>query len=256
VTDGAWRTEPTELDRIAPLRARVSEGARCQIVRYSILPRGLAQPWALLFDDEIAGYAGVWADHFPGRIMELFLLPEHAVHAARLLRELVRVSGAGEIEWQSNLPAMAGIAESVATDVRTEHLLFCEPPALDADPVGDRERPRPNGAEVVRREDVPEREGDPEGPWVVVHDGRIVAAGGILTHYNAPYGDLYMAVAEDARRRGFGSFLVRELRRVALAQGLVPSARCGPANEASRRTLVRAGLQECGRLLSGRIRIG
>jgi hypothetical protein len=36
-------------------------------------------------------------------------------------------------------------------------------------------------------------------------DGAIVATAGALTHYNAPYADLYMEVEPHARRRGFGA---------------------------------------------------
>lgn len=236
--------EPVALDVVLPLRARFRASADCQIVRDSILPRGLARPWALRVDGALAGYAGIWAEHHPGRIVELHVEPEHEARAEELLRALVAASGARAIEWQSNLPAVARLAERVTDLTVTEHLLFAEgvPTSL-----------APEGARVRAREPRDDEEGSPDGPWVVVHDDRVVGAGGILTHYNPPYGDLYMAVVEEARGRGFGSFLVQELRGIARRAGLVPAARCGPSNEASRRTLLRAGMVECGRLLSGRI---
>ena len=83
--------------------------------------------------------------------------------------------------------------------------------------------------------------------------GRVVATGGFLCHYNPPYGDLYMEVAEHARRQGYGSYLIQELKRVCYEAGRLPSARCSPENEASRRTLERAGLLSCGRLLVGEV---
>ena len=67
----------------------------------------------------------------------------------------------------------------------------------------------------------------------------IVATGGILTHYNPPYGDLYMEVDPAHRRQGLGSFLIQELKRTAYATGRVPAARCNVANTASRATLQR-----------------
>jgi hypothetical protein len=42
-------------------------------------------------------------------------------------------------------------------------------------------------------------------------DGEVAATGGILFHFNRPYGDIYMDVAESSRRRGLGFFLVQEL---------------------------------------------
>jgi hypothetical protein len=41
------------------------------------------------------------------------------------------------------------------------------------------------------------------GPEV---DGAVAGKGGILFHYNQPYGDMYMEVHEPFRRRGFGGY--------------------------------------------------
>jgi GNAT superfamily N-acetyltransferase len=90
-------------------------------------------------------------------------------------------------------------------------------------------------------------EGDGEGDGV----GVAVAAGGILFHYNPPYGDIYMAVHEAYRQRGFGSYLVQELKRICYEMGKTPAARCNVANVASRKTLQKAGLLPCGRILLG-----
>jgi GNAT superfamily N-acetyltransferase len=62
-----------------------------------------------------------------------------------------------------------------------------------------------------------------------------------------------MEVAEPHRRRGFGSYLVQELKRVGYEMGKVPAARCNPTNLASRGTLQKAGLLPCARLLVGRL---
>jgi GNAT superfamily N-acetyltransferase len=81
--------------------------------------------------------------------------------------------------------------------------------------------------------------------------GDIAATGGILFHYNVPYGDIFMAVAEPFRRRGYGSYLVQELKRTCYEMGRIPAARCNAANTASRETLQKAGLLPCARLLTG-----
>jgi GNAT superfamily N-acetyltransferase len=89
------------------------------------------------------------------------------------------------------------------------------------------------------------------GEWLLEHEGTIVATGGIATHYNPPYGDLYMEVDERFRKRGFGSYLIQELKRTCYETGRVPAARCNVANAASRATLQKAGLLPCARILSG-----
>jgi GNAT superfamily N-acetyltransferase len=82
----------------------------------------------------------------------------------------------------------------------------------------------------------------------------VVASGGVLTHYNPPYGDIYMEVDEAYRRRGIGSYLVQELKRVAYLKGNVPAARCNAANAVSRKTLERAGFAVCGEMQVGLVR--
>lgn len=84
-------------------------------------------------------------------------------------------------------------------------------------------------------------------------DGEIVATGGVLQHYNPPFADLHMEVAEPFRRRGVGSYLVQELKRECRAIGRIPAARCSPGNLASRTCLERAGLLPCARMLRGLI---
>jgi GNAT superfamily N-acetyltransferase len=86
---------------------------------------------------------------------------------------------------------------------------------------------------------------------VVEIDGKPAASGGVLFHYNPPYGDIYMDVEEPYRQRGLGSFLVQELKRLCYEGGHVPAARCSPSNIASARTLQRAGFVPCGHILKG-----
>ena len=81
--------------------------------------------------------------------------------------------------------------------------------------------------------------------------GVAVATGGVLFHYNPPYGDIFMEVHESYRQRGFGSYMVQELKRICYEMGKTPAARCNVSNVASRRTMEKAGLLPCGRILLG-----
>jgi GNAT superfamily N-acetyltransferase len=94
---------------------------------------------------------------------------------------------------------------------------------------------------------------EPVGEWGLEVDHRIVATGGLLFHYNPPYGDIHMEVAAPYRRRGYGSYLVQELKRICYENGGIPAARCHQDNLASRLTLRRAGMQPCARIVRGRI---
>ena len=88
---------------------------------------------------------------------------------------------------------------------------------------------------------------------MLVDNGTIAGTGGILFHYNRPYGDIYMAIAEPFRRRGLGAFLVQELKAICYQQGIIPAARCRATNVASRSTLQKAGFVPCGSLILGSV---
>lgn len=174
--------------------------------------------------------------------MEFYTVPHSRPLAGRMFRELLAASGATHIEAQTNMPVMLALLRSFACNCVEEKILFED---------GYATRLRcPAG--VFRQSTPKERGLDRE--WVIEEDGEIMATGGVLYHYNPPYGDIYMEVAETARRRGFGSYMVQELKRICYANGKIPAARCDPSNIASRRTLEKAGFLACGRLLAGEVR--
>ena len=92
---------------------------------------------------------------------------------------------------------------------------------------------------------------DDDGPYVLEHNGTIVAHGGLMLNYNFPYSDIYMHVLEHHRRKGYGSLLVQELKRLAYETNRVPAARCNIKNNISKATLEKAGLKVCGFILVG-----
>lgn len=208
-------------------------------MRDSILERGLADPYLILVDEQVAAYAGIWNKHFKGRVMEFHTPPQHRAEALEMFRALLAASGATHIEAQTNIPLLAEMLSACGRDITEENILFADGPLTKLSCPG---------AEFRRRE--PAEEG-PDGDWVVQMDGAVVAAGGILHHYNPPYGDIYVEVITEARRQGIGSYLVQELRRACHQQSKRPAARCAADNEASIRTLQRGGLVECGRILAG-----
>ena len=233
----------TEYEEIEPLRALYRQQSNCQIVRDSILRRGLADPYLILMDERIAGYAGVWNEHHVHRVMEFYTVPERRGDALPMFRELLSVSRATHFEAQTNMPLMVTMLYDCAVDISEENILFEDGPATHLSIPG---------AAFRRRET---EDDGPEGEWVVELHDAVVAGGGVLDHYNPPYGDIYMEVAAEVRRQGIGAYLVQELRSVCYTEGKKPAARCKPDNEASRRTLQRGGLLPCGRLLAGRVNV-
>lgn len=228
-------------EEVRALRERHRREAACQIVHDSALPRGLADPYLILVDGGAAGHAGVWNRYYEGRVVEFYVLPRFRPVASDLFRELLGASGATHVEAQTNMSLMAAMLEEWARDVVEEKVLFEDGATTSLASPG-----------ALFRRATPGDDG-PDGEWVLEAEGRVVAAGGVLYHYNPPYGDVYMEVVDGARRRGFGSYLVQELKRVCREGGKIPAARCDPGNAASRRTLEKAGFVVCGRVLAGAI---
>ena len=95
---------------------------------------------------------------------------------------------------------------------------------------------------------------DENARWVATLYDQIAGAGGVLYHYNRPYGDVYMKISEPFRRLGLGAYLVQELKAICRAGGSVPAARCNVDNLASRWTLQKAGFVPWGALIVGDLR--
>jgi GNAT superfamily N-acetyltransferase len=233
------RVYRTSTSDVYSLREKYRSVAWCQIVRDSILPRGLADPYLLEVEGEKAGYAGVWNRYHRHRIMEFFALPEFLAMAPELLRVLAEHTGARELEVQTNVLAGRGLLERCSSSLWTEKLLFEEGSETELTSPG-----------LVFRERNEDDHG-PDGPWVVDDEGKLRGAGGWLTHYNPPYADLYLEVIESARGQGVGSYLVQELRRACSRAGHGVAARCNPDNQASRKALERGAMVQCGEILVG-----
>ena len=153
------------------------------------------------------------------------------------------------INVQTNDSLITVMLHTFAHDVTCESVLFHDKLTTALSPVGATFR----GATSTEVSDVPKDQLKWHG--VVEVEGKVAATGGILFHYNRPYGDIYMDVAESFRRRGLGSFLVQELKRVCYEGGNIPAARCNPGNIASRRTLQKAGFVPCGNILNGSVSV-
>ena len=240
-------------ESIAGMRDEYRREMNCQIVHDSWHARGFTTSWLLRANGRIVGYGSVGgaARDPKDTLKEFFVLPHFRADALPLFRELVAASGARTVEAQTNDPLLLLMLYDHAAEVSSETILFDDgvTSSLDA--------PAP-GATLRRltdadRERVFEHTVEPVGEWGLESGAEILATGGLAFHYNPPYGDIYMEVAPAHRLKGVGSWLVQELKRVCRETGCVPAARCNQANVGSRRTLQRAGMLPCARILRGRL---
>ncbi len=223
----------------------------CQIVHDSIHGRsGWTREYLLEVDGTPVGYGslavgGPWVGK--PAIYEFYVVPNYRLRMFDLFRTLLETSGAVSIEMQSNDTLGTVMLHTFAHGVTSESVLFRDHQLTSHAPAGAMFR-EPTASEAPDVDDDQRR-------WrgVVDVDGQVAATGGILFHYNRPYGDIYMDVAEPFRRKGLGSFVVQELKRVCYEGGHVPAARCRLENIASQRTLQKAGFVPCGHILTGSV---
>jgi GNAT superfamily N-acetyltransferase len=244
---------PCSPDAMLPLRERYRAEMNCQLIYYEIHARaGWTEMFALHVEGELAGFgtkaiAGPWRDR--PTILEFFVVPERRTHVFKLFETLLARTGARHIETQSNGTLLAHMLHTWSRDAVTESILFEDKIATDLPANGATLRQVTPDAAI--RSAIEERGGG--GDWQLVVDSAVVGQGGILFHYNRPYGDLHMEITEAFRQRGYGAYLVQELKRVCRGIGAIPAARCNPDNLASRYTLQKAGFVPCGHMLTGSI---
>jgi GNAT superfamily N-acetyltransferase len=240
-------------ESILPLRTRYREEANCQIVHDSIHRReGWTLSYLLELGNAAAGFgsvavAGPWKDK--PTIFEFYLLPEHRSRAFDSFESFLAASDARFFEVQTSDVLLTIMLHTYGRNVASEKILFADRLTTALPSQGAVLRPITPREEILAC--IERRQGG--GEWVLEVEGVIAAKGGILFHYNRPYGDIYMEVAEPFRKRGLGAYLVQELKRLCYELGAVPGARCNPGNIASRRTLQRAGFVPFAHILNGTI---
>jgi GNAT superfamily N-acetyltransferase len=241
----------TTLEEIKSLRDLYRQEMNCQIIHDSIHIRpGWSLEYLLRAGGAAVGYGsiavvGPWKDK--PTLYEFYVLPHYRSRLFDLFSVLLGASGVNRIETQSNDALLTTMLHTFAQDVMSESILYHDRLTTALAPAGVFFRPATgsDGLQVSA-----------EQLWsygVVEVGGTVAGKGGILFHYNRPYGDIYMEVAEPFRRRGLGSYLVQELKRVCYEHGNIPSARCNPKNIASRKTLQKAGFVPCGHILFGSV---
>jgi GNAT superfamily N-acetyltransferase len=234
---------------VGPLRELYRQEMDCQILLDSWHGRGWTDSYLLTVNGHPVGYASVGGVRANPKdfITEFYVLPIHRGSALPLFRRLIEVSQAKNIEAQTNDILLTLMLYDCAATIERHAVVFRDGFTTNLAVAGATFR---KTAESEKGHVFPHNT-EPIGDWLIEANGEVVATGGILFHYNVPYGDIYMEVAEPFRRQGYGSYIVQELKRTAYAMGKIPAARCNATNAASRATLQKAGMMPCARVLVG-----
>jgi GNAT superfamily N-acetyltransferase len=238
---------------ILPWRDLYRQEMNCQVIHDSLHSRpGWTEPYLLQAGETTVGYGSVCVGGpWTGKpaLFEYYVLPAHRTSIFDLFCTWVAATQVLRMEIQSNDPLITPMLHLFGRNISSDSILFHDRVTTShVFPEAVVRRARPNDVEQIKA-----RQLDADADWLATIDGEVAATGGILYHYNRPYGDIYMHVAESFRRRGVGAFLVQELKRHCYERGSIPSARCNPSNVASRHTLQRAGFVPCGHILLAEI---
>lgn len=191
------------VDAILALREEYRREMNCQIVHDSWHARGFTHSYLFNVAEHVVGYGSVGGSPRAPKttVKEFFVLPEYRDIAPPLFRRFVAFSGAKTIEAQTNDVLLSGLLGECAVDLTSDTILFSDAAVTHLDAPGVKLRPitRIDRLRMFRHTV------EPIGDWGLELDSRIVATGGLFFHYNPPYGDVYMEVAEPFRRRGCGS---------------------------------------------------
>ncbi|HVF39265.1 MAG TPA: GNAT family N-acetyltransferase [Gemmatimonadaceae bacterium] len=223
----------------------------CQIVHDSIhYRRGWTREFALAEGDHVSGYAslaveGPWRNR--PTFYELYVTPDRRSRTYALFEAFLDATHPPAFEVQSSDVLSTTMALTFARDIATERVIFRDHSTTKHSLPGATLRCVTTAEDIQAA--IAARQGG--GEWLLELGGAVAGNGGILFHYNPPYGDVYVHVNEEFSGRGFGSFLVQELKRLCYELGAIPAARCDPTNTVSQRTLQRAGFLPYAHILIG-----
>ena len=240
----------TELKEILPLRQFFLQENNFQIRYNACHERNWSDPWLLTIDDIVIGYGSVKGlEKLTDRdaIFEFYILPPFRNLSGTAFSALIKVSRVKYIECQSNDLFLTSMLYEFSRNIFSDVILFRDHIITEYEIPGIIMRLRKTGDQVpgIKPEDL--------GDFIIERNGEQIASGGFLLHYNLPYADLYMEVAVAHRRKGVGAFLIQELKKECWLAGRVPAARCNIQNSASRATMLKAGMEICGYMLTGNV---
>lgn len=238
-----------ELKDIQLLRNLFLQEMNCQIRYNAYHERGWSESYLLTIDDYQVGYGAVKGlEQLANKdtIFEFYIVPPFRKWSNLLFSAFLKDTGASYIECQSNDFLLTSMLYEFAENINADTILFKDKTAT--------EYPQNEVVFRYKKEDdlIFEHQGEPVGAYILEVQGEIIATGGFLLHYNLPFADLYMEVREDWRKKGMGTYILQEIKKQCYHHGRVPAARCSTKNQASKATLVRAGMEVAGYMLIGK----
>lgn len=220
-------------------------------IRYNAThERGWTDSYVFQLGRDIIGYAAIKGkENIVDRdtVFEFYLVPHFRHLAAHCFNVLKKKATPAYVETQSNERVLTGLLNEFGSDIQSDVILFRDSfcSAMQVEKIVFRKQ--------NEKDKIFTHHSEPEGDYVLSLNRKIIATGGFLLHYNFPFADLYMEVKEGYRRNGYGSYLIQEIKKQCYLNGRVPAARCNISNAASKATLLKAGFEIGGYMMSAEI---
>ncbi len=202
------KASKAELKAILPLRNLFLQETNFQIRYNACHERGWTDSYLFTLDDVEIGYGSINGQEIKNRdtIFEFYIIPPFRKFAGLIFPKLVDASGAGLIECQSNDFLLTSMLYEFSQNINADVALFADHVVTEHCNPGVVFR-------SVRKDDKAFDSKVELGGYVLELKGEVVATGGFLLHYNMPFADLYMDVKEACRRKGFGSYILQEVKK-------------------------------------------
>ena len=236
------QVDKASLHEIQDLRELSLQEYHFQFVHDKCYGAGWSDTYLFSIGNETIGFGSVWGkDDRKARdtIFDFYLLPSHQKLTNSIFSKFSMVCKASFIECQTNHALQSQMMFAYARNIYAEAILF-----------EDSLQTELKIPDTLFKKNASSEEG---AEYVLEYAGQKVAGGGYVWNYNFPYIDMYYEVKEDHRKRGFGSLITQELKREAYRLKRVPAARCNIKNNASKATLIKAGMKVCGHMLIGEL---
>jgi len=237
----------TGLTEITTFRNLFLQETNFQFIHNKCHDYGWADTYLFAIDGVQAGYGSVWGQNRRedrDTIFEFYVLPPYRKMAELIFSKLIGISGVVYLECQTNDLLLSSMVYRFSENIHAESTLFEEDFQSNLSIPGV----------VFRKKTVTDKVDEDTGEYLLLYNDSIVADGGLMLNYNFPFADIYMRVKENERQKGYGSFIVQELKKEAYHIGRVPAARCNVKNHISKLTLMKAGFKTCGFLLLGAVK--
>ena len=240
-----------DLNEILQLRILFLQENNFQIRYNACHERGWSDSYVFIFNNEKIGYGSIKGkENLIDRdaVFEFYLISSFRNLSSVVFEKFLHYSNACFIECQSNDLFLSSLLYKHGQNINSDVVLFEENFSSNIKINSALFRKRKNEDVIF------EHTAEPVGDFIIEINNEVVATGGFLLHYNMPFADLYMEVEESHRKKGFGSFLIQELKQQCYLSGRVPAARTCVDNIASQATLKKAGLRIAGFMLLGQIK--